>query len=112
MTKITARQSSGYDTIKANTNLGYGYAYAWADMLESELDLVGLENIEDFKSFLKKKIVWLYEWIDQQDAHVQDGAEDAITTLEQSDWDYAKEIMEAELSIMADLGIEIPNEYV
>lgn len=112
MTKITARKSGGYDTIKANTNLGYGYVYAWADILESELDLVGLENIENMESFLKKKILWLYEWIDEQDAQTQDGAEDAITTLEQSDWDYAHAIMEAELAVMADLQIEIPKEYV
>lgn len=112
MTEIIARQSSGYDTIKANTNLGYGYVYAWANMLESEIDLVGLENIENLSSYLKRKIVWLYEWIDQQDAHTQDGAEDAMTTLEQSDWDYARIIMEAELSLMADLGLEIQQEYV
>lgn len=108
---INARKSGGYDTIKANTNLGYGYVYSWAELLEKEIDTLQ-EDIKIDLDFFKIAVSRLYEWIDIQDANVQDGAEDALTTLEQSDWEYAHDVMEAELSIMADIGIEIPQEYV
>lgn len=108
---ISARQTSGYDTLKANTNLGYGFVYCWAEILEKDLDNID-DSVEAPEDLIKSSILNLYQWIDKEDADTQDGAEDALTTLEQSDWVYARDIMEAELSIMADMGIELSMDYV
>lgn len=108
---ISARQANGYDTLKANTNLGYGFVYCWAEILEKDLENID-DSVESSEDVVKFSVLNLYEWIDKEDADTQDGAEEALTTLEQSDWAYAHDVMEAELSIMADMGIKLSGDYV
>lgn len=109
--EVRARESDGYDLMKANTNAGYGYVFAWAGIIDAELNAEG-DNIKSLQDYFFGKVKWLYGWLEDKDENVQNGAIDALTTLEQSDWDFASQIMEAELAVIGDLGIAIEGDYI
>lgn len=108
---IRARKSDGYDIIKSNTNAGYGYVYAWAELIDYETNNEA-DQIYDFDDFFFEKVKHLYGWLENKNDDVQNGAIDALMTLEQSNWKYARDIMNAEIAIIGDLGIDIESEYV
>lgn len=109
-TKVRARESDGYDNVKAISNAGYGYVYAWAGLIDTEIDTDG-DKIDDFDKFFYDKVYQLYGWLEEQDDDVQNGAIDALTTLEQNDWDYARSIMNAEIAVIGNSGIVIESDY-
>lgn len=107
MSNVKAFDSAGRDIEKLQGNQGYAYVYGWAALLDSMLE----HNTKNADALIKEQVGSLYSWFDDKDENIQNGGMDALTTLEQSDWQWASKVMDAELSIMCDLEIPIERDF-